>query len=280
MKDPMEVMDELAKEGLPYWDYQMPEQKNKYTKYMVYALLGVVFLIAMFFIFKPSSTTSVSSELVLPEPREVSMPEQKEKVYQMEAWLQKQRDAQSMGENTSGNYNSEKQFIEETTSNGLDYMQLASFYSEGVSAVTQELKEIYKKEQPLEPITSILAPNKQDLFDRVDYQMQNLAPSSAVDAFELMEKSVAMASALLPKDIGQMTENSVEKSTTVIKVAKIQRVENDPMDIVSTLSAKGQDRDTSGVVEVELPPFREEFFTPIGLETQIKRVKNTIKAVV
>ncbi|MHC5310089.1 hypothetical protein ACYSNM_08445 [Myroides sp. LJL116] len=275
MKDPMEVMDELAKEGLPYWDYQAPEQKNKYTKYKVYALLGVAFLIAMFFIFKPSSTSSVSSELALPEPREVSMPEQKEKVYQMEAWLQKQRDAQSMGEDIS-----EKQFMEETTSSGLDYMQLASFYTEGVSAVTQELKEIYKKEQPLEPITSILAPNKQDLFDRVDYQMQTLAPSSAVSAFELMEKSVAMASALLPKDIGQIKENSVEKSSSVIKAAKIQRVEKDPMDIVSTLSAKGQVRDTSGIMEVELPPFKQEFFTPIGLETQIKRIKNTIKAVV
>ncbi|MDM1519369.1 conjugative transposon protein TraM [Myroides odoratimimus] len=229
---------------------------EKYKKYIVFALMGIVFLGAMYLLFKPEDKELITHNDSVPEAITQGMPTDKVKAYEKELWEQKQLENENQihsladywnesQEEYNGSYNHQDYNVEPTympyERSYQNYKQsqdvLSSFYDNTENQETDKLKkQIAELEERLE-------------------EKDTPTPITIDSQLELMEKSFQMAAKYLPG--GQIqTELSPSNETTNAK----------------TISSKKQtitvlDKTSKEIVSSLVKPMSLQDFFPTNLQS-------------
>ncbi|EHO13073.1 conjugative transposon protein TraM [Myroides odoratimimus] len=213
---------------------------EKHKKHIVFALMGIVFLGAMYLLFKPEENELITHNDSVPEAITQGMPTDKVKAYEKELWEQKQQENENQihsladywnesQDDSNNSYNHKDYNVEPTYTpyerSYQNYKQtqdvLGSFYSSTENPETDKLKnQIEELEQRLEAKDAPM-------------------PITMDNQLELMEKSFQMAAKYLP---GSPTQNEVTlpSKTETAKVISIKKqaiavVQSTDKNIVSSL---------------------------------------------
>lgn len=229
---------------------------EKYKKHIVFALMGIVFLGAMYLLFKPEDKEFITHNDSVPEAITQGMPTDKVKAYEKELWEQKQQENENQmhsladywnesQEESNGSYNHQDYSKEPTytpyQSSYQNYKQsqevLSSFYDNTTNPETDKLKkQIEELEKQLE-------------------EKDTPTPITIDSQLELMEKSFQMAAKYLPGSQNQ-SELSPSNETTNAK----------------TISSKKQvltvvDKTNKEVVSSLIKPMSLQDFLPINIQS-------------
>ncbi|WP_413512875.1 conjugative transposon protein TraM [Myroides odoratus] len=228
---------------------------EKHKKHIVFTLMGIVFLGAMYLLFKPKDKEFITHNDSVPEAITQGMPTDKVKAYEKELWEQKQQENENQmhslvdywnesHEESNSSYN-HQDYNEEPTYTPYErsyqnYKQsqnvLSSFYDNTENQETERLKkQIEELEARLE-------------------EKDTPTPITIDSQLELMEKSFQMAAKYLPGGQKQ-TELSPSNETTNVK----------------TISSKKQaitvlDKTSKEIVSSLVKPMSLQDFLPINLE--------------
>lgn len=228
---------------------------EKYKKHIVFALMGVVFLGAMYLLFKPEEKELITHNDSVPEAITQGMPTDKVKAYEKELWEQKQQENENQMHSLADYWNDTN---EESTSNYInqDYNQESTY------TPYERSYENYKQSQ--EALSSFYDSTENPETDRLKNQIEELekrleekdTPTALTmdNQLELMEKSFQMAAKYLPGGQNQ-TELPPLNETTNIK----------------TISSKKQtitvlDKTSKEIVSSLVKPTGLLDFSPINLE--------------
>ncbi|MGS4344115.1 conjugative transposon protein TraM [Myroides odoratus] len=228
---------------------------EKHKKHIVFALMGIVFLGAMYLLFKPEDKELITHNDSVPEAITQGMPTDKVKAYEKELWEQKKQENENQmhsladywnesQEESTSHYN-HQDYNEEPTNTSYErsfqnYKQsqevLSSFYDNTTNSETDKFKkqieELEKRLEEKETPTALTMDNQ----------------------LELMEKSFQMAAKYLPGGQNQ-TELPYSSETTNVK----------------TISSKKQaiivvDKTNKDIVSSLVKPMSLQDFLPINLE--------------
>lgn len=213
---------------------------EKHKKHIVFALMGIVFLGAMYLLFKPEENELITHNDSVPEAIIQGMPTDKVKAYEKELWEQKQQENENQihsladywnesQDDSNNSYNHKDYNVEPTYTpyerSYQNYKQtqdvLGSFYSSTENPETENLKkQIEELEKQLE---------------------EKDAPATITmdNQLELMEKSFQMAAKYLPNSQNQNVSVPVNQTTNVqtipSKKQSITVIDKTSKEIVSSL---------------------------------------------
>lgn len=270
-----------------------PAQRQKMKKYAVFAVLGLLFVVCMWLIFKPSSNTKTKGRLTrgfnseVPMPKEKGIVEDKESAYEDERNQQKKEEkirslqdfAALLGENdkrglsgdeTSGN--EESYSNESGNANGYSGGSRSSSIQNSVSAyrnVNRTLGTFYdtpKQDSEKERLVEELEELKAKLAEK-ENRKENVDDQAA-----LMEKSYQMAAKYMPQLQGQSAGNDQTSKNIQqkIPVVRVSRVKSQTVSSLEQHSTGVSHPKTSNV------PRNTGFLTPTS--SSAEEPKNTISA--
>lgn len=229
---------------------------KKHKKHIVFALMGIVFLGAMYLLFKPEEKELITYNDSVPEAITEGMPTDKVKAYEKELWEQKQQENENQIHSLVDYWNDTN---EESTSNYThqDYNQESTY------TPYERSYQNYKQSQ--EVLSSFYDSTENPETDRLKKQIEALekrleekdTPTALTmdNQLELMEKSFQMAAKYLPGGQNQ-TELPPLNETTKIK----------------TISSKKQtttvvDKTSKEIVSSLVKPMSLQDFLPINIQS-------------
>ncbi|MDM1402183.1 conjugative transposon protein TraM [Myroides odoratimimus] len=229
---------------------------EKHRKHIVFALMGIVFLGAMYLLFKPEEKELITHNDSVPEATTQGMPTDKVKAYEKELWEQKQQENENQIYSLADYWN-EPQDESNITYNHKDYNVeptytpyersyqnykqtqdvLGSFYSSTENPETDKLKkqieELEKQLEQKDTPTAITMDNQ----------------------LELMEKSFQMAAKYLPNS---QTPNATLPVNQALSVKAIPSKKQ----AITVIDKKSKD-----IVSLLVKPTSLQDFLPINSES-------------
>lgn len=228
---------------------------EKHKKHIVFALMGIVFLGAMYLLLKPEEKELITHNDSVPEAITQGMPTDKVKAYEKELWEQKQQENENQMQSLADYWN-ESQEEPNSSYNHRDYNQELTYtpYERSYQNYKQSqevLSSFY--DNTTNPETDRLKNQIEELEKRLEEKDTPIALTMD-NQLELMEKSFQMAAKYLPGGQNQ-TELPPLNETTNIK----------------TISSKKQtitvlDKTSKEIVSSLVKPTGLLDFSPINLE--------------
>ncbi|EHO11868.1 conjugative transposon protein TraM [Myroides odoratimimus] len=228
---------------------------EKHKKHIVFVLMGIVFLGAMYLLFKPEDKEFITHNDSVPEAITQGMPTDKVKAYEKELWEQKQQKNENQMQSLADYWN-ESQEESNSSYNHQDYNEEPTYtpYEKSYQNYKQSqevLSSFY--ESTTNPETERLKKQIEELEARLE-EKDTPTPITMDNQLELMEKSFQMAAKYLPGGQNQ-TELSPSNETTNVK----------------TISSKKQaitvvDKTSKEIVSSLVKPTSLQDFLPINLE--------------
>ncbi|WP_353100818.1 conjugative transposon protein TraM [Myroides odoratus] len=213
---------------------------EKYKKHIVFALMGLVFLLVMYHLFKPEEKELFIDNAIVPEAITEGMPTDKVKAYEKELWEQKKQENENQMHSLADYWNDTQ---EESNSSYIhqDYNQ------QSVSTPYERSYQNYRQSQ--EVLSSFYDNTENQEADKLKKQIEELEqkleekdvskPITMDSQLELMEKSFQMAAKYLPtsQNQGEVLPVNQTTSSKVISNKKqaITAIENTQKDVVSSL---------------------------------------------
>lgn len=213
---------------------------EKHKKHIVFALMGIVFLGAMYLLFKPEDKEIITHNDSVPEAITQGMPTDKVRAYEKELWEQKQQENENQMQSLA-NYWNESQEESISSYNHQDYNVEPTYspYERSYQNYKQNqdvLSSFYDNTE--NPETNKLKKQIAELELRLE---EKDTPTSITmdNQLELMERSFQMAAKYLPGGQNQ-TELSPSNETTNVKTISSKKqaitvVDKTSKDIVSSL---------------------------------------------
>ena len=271
------------------------KRKEQIKKWLIYAGMGLLFLVSMYFIFKPSKEQvqaehqKVGFNAELPDPRGAGIEADKIAAYELEDMRVKQEQKMRTLEDFTAmtTDDEEKEVVEipeeprYTGGGGSSYRSGSSSRSNSFSTSTSAYNDINATlgsfyEQPREdPEKEALKAELEELKQSMA-QQQNSQPTYA-DQVALLEKSYELAAKYMPSNAAT-SEGSAEevKSTTRSGKSKAQPVGHVTTPVVSALAQPVSDSVTIARLSQSVGG---GFHTAVG-EAPKQTARNTIKACV
>ncbi|MTG99232.1 conjugative transposon protein TraM [Myroides sp. BIT-d1] len=213
---------------------------EKYKKHIVFALMGLVFLLVMYLLFKPEEKELLIDNAIVPEAITEGMPTDKVKAYEKELWEQKKQENENQMHSLADYWNDTQ---EESNSSYIhqDYNQ------QPVSTPYERSYQNYRQSQ--EVLSSFYDNTENQETDKLKKQIEELEqkleekdapkPITMDSQLELMEKSFQMAAKYLPTGQNQTELPSSNETTSVktipSKKQAITAIENTQKEVVSSL---------------------------------------------
>ena len=274
------------------------KRKEQIKKWLIYAGMGLLFLVSMYFIFKPSKEQvqaeqqKVGFNAELPDPRGAGIEADKIAAYELEDMRVKQEQKMRTLENfTAMTTDDEEEEVVEIpeepkytsgVSSGSSYRSGSSSRSNSFSTSTSAYNDINATlgsfyEQPREdPEKEALKAELEELKQSMA-QQQNSQPTYA-DQVALLEKSYELAAKYMPGNTAATSEGAAEEveTTTQSGKAKAQPVGHVTTPVVSALVQPVSD---SVMIARLSQSVGGGFHTAVG-EAPKQTARNTIKACV
>ena len=228
---------------------------EKHKKHIVFALMGIVFLGAMYLLFKPEEKELITHNDSVPEAITQGMPTDKVKAYEKELWEQKQQENENQMQSLADYWN-ESQEEPNSSYNHRDYNQEPTYtpYERSYQNYKQSqevLSSFY--ESTTNPETERLKKQIEELEKRLE-EKDTSTPITMDSQLELMEKSFQMAAKYLP--VGQnQTELPPSNETTNVKTISSKK------QVITTV-----DKTSKEIVSSLVKPTSLQDFLPINLE--------------
>lgn len=228
---------------------------EKHKKHIVFALMGIVFLGAMYLLFKPEEEELIIHNDSVPEAITQGMPTDKVKAYEKELWEQKQQENENQMHSLADYWN-DTQEEPNNSYNHQDYNQEPTYtpYERSYQNYKQSqdvLSSFYDNTENQE--TDKLKKQIAELEERLE-EKDTPTPITMDNQLELMEKSFQMAAKYLPGGQNQTelppTNQATNNKTISSKKQAITVVDKTSKDIVSSL----------------VKPMSLQDFLPINLE--------------
>ncbi|MEC4077010.1 conjugative transposon protein TraM [Myroides odoratimimus] len=250
---------------------------EKHKKHLVFALMGIVFLGAMYLLFKPEEKELITHNDSVPEAITQGMPTDKVKAYEKELWEQKQQENENQMHSLADYWNDTQ---EELTSsyNHQDYNQEPTY------SPYQRSYQNYKQSQDV--LSSFYDNTENKETDKLKKQIEELearleekdTPTAITmdNQLELMEKSFQMAAKYMPG--GQPSNVSVPiNQTTSVKTIPSKKqaitvIDKTSKEIVSSLVKPTSLQDFLPINSEN----NQTFYTAEG-EHKTQTYKNSIK---
>ncbi len=184
---------------------------EKHKKHIVFALMGIVFLGVMYFLFKPEQMELITHNDSVPEATTQGMPTDKVKAYEKELWEQKKQENENQIHSLADYWN-EPQDESNITYNHKDYNVEPTY------TPYERSYQSYKQTQDV--LGSFYSSTENPETDRLKKQIEELekkleekdTPTTMDNQLEFMEKSFQMAAKYLPG--GQTSDVSVPVNQT------------------------------------------------------------------
>ena len=272
------------------------KRKEQIKKWLIYAGMGLLFLVSMYFIFKPSKEQvqaeqqKVGFNAELPDPRGAGIEADKIAAYELEDMRVKQEQKmRTLEDFTAMTTDDEEEEVVEipeepryTGGGGSSYRGGSSSRSNSFSTSTSAYNDINATlgsfyEQPREdPEKEALKAELEELKQSMA-QQQNSQPTYA-DQVALLEKSYELAAKYMPGGTAATTEDAAEEveTTTRSGKAKAQPVGQVSKPVVSALAQPVSD---SMMIARMAQSVGGGFHTAVG-EAPQQTARNTIKACV
>ncbi|MDM1391305.1 conjugative transposon protein TraM [Myroides marinus] len=229
---------------------------EKYKKHIVFALMSVVFLGAMYLLFKPEDKELITHNDSVPEAITQGIPTDKVKAYEKELWEQKQQENENQIHSLSDYWNESQ---EEPTSsyNHQDYSQEPTYtpYERSYQNYKQSqevLSSFYSSTE--NPETDKLKKQIEELEERLE-EKDTPTPITMDSQLELMEKSFQMAAKYLPGGQNQ-TELPPSNGNTNIKTISSKK------QVITTV-----DKTSKEIVSSLVKPTSLQDFLPINIQS-------------
>ncbi len=213
---------------------------EKHKKHIVFALMGIVFLGAMYLLFKPEEKELIIHNDSVPEAITQGMPTDKVKAYEKELWEQKQQENENQMHSLADYWN-ESQQEPNSSYNHQDYSGEPSYtpYERSYQNYKQSqdvLSSFYDNTENQETVR--LKKQLAELEERLE-EKDTPTPITIDSQLELMEKSFQMAAKYLPTGQNQ-AELPLSNETTSAKIISSKKqvitvVDKTSKEIVSTL---------------------------------------------
>ncbi|MDM1039520.1 conjugative transposon protein TraM [Myroides odoratimimus] len=213
---------------------------EKHKKHIVFALMGIVFLVAMYLLFKPEQMELITHNDSVPEATTQGMPTDKVKAYEKELWEQKKQENENQIHSLADYWNEPQEELSNTY-NHKDYNVEPTY------TPYERSYQNYKQTQDV--LGSFYSSTENPETDRLKKQIEELekqleekdAPTTITmdNQLELMEKSFQMAAKYLPN--GQTPNISVPANqTSSVKTIPSKKqvitvIDKTSKEIVSTL---------------------------------------------
>lgn len=229
---------------------------EKHKKHIVFALMGGVFLGAMYLLFKPEDKELITHNDSVPEAITEGMPTDKVKAYEKELWEQKKQENESQMHSLADYWNESQQ---EFTSNynHQDYNQEPTY------TPYQRSYENYKQSQDV--LSTFYDNTGNQETDRLKKQIEELearleekdtpATITMDNQLELMEKSFQMAAKYLP---GSQTQSELPPSNDITNIKSISS-KNQAITVV--------DKTSKEIVSSLVKPMSLQDFLPINIQS-------------
>lgn len=271
------------------------KRKEQIKKWLIYAGMGLLFLVSMYFIFKPSKEQvqaeqqKVGFNAELPDPRGAGIEADKIAAYELEDMRvkqeQKMRTLEDFTAMTTDDKEEEVVEIPEEpryTGGGSSYRSGSSSRSNSFSTSTSAYNDINATlgsfyEEPCEdPEKEALKAELEELKQSMA-QQQNSQPTYA-DQVALLEKSYELAAKYMPGNATSTSEGAAEEVETTTRngKAKAQPVGHVTTPVVSALAQPVSD---SVMIARMAQSVGGGFHTAVG-EAPKQTARNTIKACV
>ena len=273
------------------------KRKEQIKKWLIYAGMGLLFLVSMYFIFKPSKEQvqaeqqKIGFNAELPDPRGAGIEADKIAAYELEDMRVKQEQKmRTLEDFTAMTTDDEEEEVVEIPeeprytgdSGGSSYRGGSSSRSNSFSTSTSAYNDINATlgsfyEQPREdPEKEALKAELEELKQSMA-QQQNSQPTYA-DQVALLEKSYELAAKYMPSNTAATSEGAAEEveSTTRSGKAKAQPVGHITIPVVSALAQPVSD---SVMIARLSQSVSGGFHTAVG-EAPKQTARNTIKACV
>jgi conjugative transposon TraM protein len=264
-------------EKIPKYNKALKGIVEKHKKHIVFALMGIVFLAVMYFLFKPEDKELITHNDSVPEAITKGMPTDKVKAYEKELWEQKKQENENQIHSLADYWN-ESQEESNSGYNDQDYNQestytpyqrsyqnykqsqevLSSFYDNAESSETDKLKkQIAELEQQLQ-------------------EKDTPTPITMDSQLELMEKSFQMAAKYLPTGQNQTELPPFNQNTDIKAISRekqvITVVDKTSKEIVSSLLKPQSLQDL-----LSINPKSNQTFYTADTERKIQTHKNSIR---
>ncbi|MDM1383503.1 MULTISPECIES: conjugative transposon protein TraM [Myroides] len=250
---------------------------EKHKKHIVFALMGIVFLGAMYLLFKPEEKEFITHNDSVPEAITQGMPTDKVKAYEKELWEQKQQENENQMHSLADYWN-ESQEESNSSYNHQDYNQEPTY------TPYERSYQNYKQSQDV--LSSFYDSTQNPETDRLKNQIEELekrleekdTPTTITmdNQLELMEKSFQMAAKYLPGGQNQ-TELPPLNETTNVKTIPSKKQSITVLDKTSKEIVSSLVRSTSlqDILPINLQS-NQTFYTAEG-ERKTQNHKNSIR---
>lgn len=271
------------------------KRKEQIKKWLIYAGMGLLFLVSMYFIFKPSKEQvqaeqqKVGFNAELPDPRGAGIEADKIAAYELEDMRVKQEQKmRTLEDFTAMTTDDEEEEVVEIpeepryTGGGSSYRSGSSSRSNSFSTSTSAYNDInatlgsFYEEPREDPEKEALKAELEELKQSMA-QQQNSQPTYA-DQVALLEKSYELAAKYMPGNATSTSEGAAEEVETTTRngKAKAQPVGHVTTPVVSALAQPVSD---SVMIARMAQSVGSGFHTAVG-EAPKQTARNTIKACV
>ncbi|MDR0227854.1 MAG: conjugative transposon protein TraM [Flavobacteriaceae bacterium] len=242
-------------EKVPKENKVFPNIVEKHKKHIVFALMGIVFLGAMYLLFKPEDKELIIHNDSVPEAITQGMPTDKVKAYEKELWEQKQQENENQMHSLADYWN-ESQEESNSSYNHQDYNQEPTYtpYERSYQNYKQSqdvLSNFY--ESTTNPETERLKKQIEELEERLE-EKDTSTPITIDSQLELMEKSFQMAAKYLPGGQNQAELPPTNQTTNIKTISSKKQV-------ITTV-----DKTSKEIVSSLVKPTSLQDFLPINLE--------------
>ncbi|WP_313380457.1 conjugative transposon protein TraM [Proteiniphilum saccharofermentans] len=284
------VEDETQNTGTDVLEDGAPNNSNRLTKSIIFALMGVVFLGCMYLIFKPSSNKNNAEEIglndVVPQATDAGLQPDKQKAYEQEMFEQRMEENRNALLSLSDYWSEDSNTETEDEQPDEDYGYLyenSNAYRGATRRNSNPAVESYRNVQgTLNSFYDNYDDETEELRKQVEELKEQLAgkdvpPATTLDdQLALMEKSYEMAARYLPSNMGQ--PNNADTVAMVNTSEKEYFVAFTP-ERKSTVSALHREPTDSAFL-ASLSETRNRGFYTAGVSQQVIQPKNSIRAVV
>ncbi|RQO37694.1 conjugative transposon protein TraM [Chryseobacterium sp. KBW03] len=260
---------------------------EKLKKPLIYLLMGIVFLVCLYLIFKPSADKDENKDSGLngavPQATEIGMQSDKQKAYEQAMMDEKNQQKKNMLTSLSDYWNSDSTMQAADPNSGLNENPTNNPSGKSYQAESPALNSYRNAQATLGSFynsnenyeSNELRKEIAGLKRQLDERDANPAPLTVNDQLQLMEKSYQMASKYLPNNGGEQKKSD---STTSRNIGgqKASFVAFSPMraNVVSALYREPTDREFLENINGE----RNRGFYTVGVPEQTTKVKNSIRA--
>ena len=260
---------------------------EKLKKPLIYLLMGIVFLVCLYLIFKPSGEKDKIKDSGLngavPQATEIGMQSDKQKAYEQAMMDEKNQQKKNMLTSLSDYWNSDSTLQTADPNSGLNENPTNNLSGKSYQAESPALNSYRNAQATLGSFynsnenyeSTELRKEIAGLKKQLDERDANPAPLTVNDQLQLMEKSYQMASKYLPNNSAEQkkTDSTTVKNTGVQKASFVTF---SPMrtTVVSALYREPTDREFLENINGE----RNRGFYTVGVTEQGSKVKNSIRA--